>query len=85
MSITSIYDKDHKDQKTVDFPWLGIAEDGDVVLFTGKRNGTLVRHGGESNLEVGMHSASWNMSIFKPLPEGEKLVLQNNWELGNAE
>lgn len=85
MSITAIYDKDHKDEKTVDFPWLGIAADGDIVLFTGPRRGVVVRQGKESNLKLGDHSPSWLMSKFKPLPEGEKVILQNKWELGNAE
>lgn len=60
-------------KKEQEYPFLGIAEDGDVVLFYAKNIGTVVRHGGHSPAGVGYWEEDWDMDCFTPL-EGSVLL-----------
>ena len=48
----------------IEFPWLGIATDGDVILFTQNEVGTVIYCGRKSVLNIGEYSESWNMRCF---------------------
>lgn len=85
MAIDSVYDKDHRDEETVAFPWIGLAKgSGLFVLFIAPSTGTCLRSGNAS-WEVGEVLTTWDMSQFTPLPKGECLILRNKWELTNAD
>lgn len=52
-------------QEEIKYPYLGIADDGDIVLFIGENTGPLLR----SKTDFGticMYSNLWNMKNFKP-------------------
>ena len=60
-------------KKEQEYPFLGIAKDGDVVLFYEDSTGTIVRSGEDGGYRVGYWADSWEMGCFTVL-EGSVLL-----------
>ena len=46
------------------YPWIGIAEGGELVLFVGDSEGVAVDNGPREGDEVGHYSSTWRMDAF---------------------
>lgn len=57
------------------FPCLGVAADGEVVLFDKAKSGTVVH---PVLFALGESYNDWDMSDFTPLPSTESVTLQND-------
>lgn len=57
-----------------EYPYLGKAETGQVILFTSETSGFNV-NGVVS--PIGSHSYSWNEAVFTPLSTSESVTLRN--------
>ena len=56
------------EMKEIEYPWLGIHQDGRVVLFSGVGIGTLIYYPYEFNAKTyntGFHNSNWFMGDFK--------------------
>lgn len=60
-------------QEEREYPWIGIADNGDVVLFDAKKSGVKISGRGFSSF---FHSESWRMDVFKKF-EGT-ITLEND-------
>jgi hypothetical protein len=59
------------------YPFLGVASDGMIVLFTDEKKGTALFDPLGENLS-GEFLTNWDMSHFTPLPSTESVTLQND-------
>ena len=84
MAINSIVDTDHADEKTVAFPWIGVAESGLTILFSAPHCGVVMKQGTTSH-KPGYYSEKWWTAIYIPLPEGQSIILSNKWEYTNGD
>ena len=59
------------------YPYLGIS-DAEVVLFVGPKEGVVIHKIADSHNHVGGYSTWWSeLTYFKPLPVGTKIILSN--------
>lgn len=57
------------------FPCLGVAADGELILFEKEKSGTVLI---KATYPVGHHSNNWSMAEFTPIPSTESVTLQND-------
>lgn len=70
MKVTLIKKNVKKEQE---YPFLGIAKEGDVVLFYEDSTGTIIRSCGDGMYRMGYWEDSCDMDYFTPL-EGSVLL-----------
>lgn len=58
------------------YPWLGIADDGDIVLFIKENCGVVIRNADVSDCYVGYYEEEWWMDRFKYFKG--KVILSND-------
>ena len=60
------------------FPKLMRSSKGQIILFTGRSEGTVIKEGFGTIWPVGDYSTKWVMENFTDLPTNEEVVLRNS-------
>ena len=74
MAVESTHDKERKNKVEWNFPCLGKASDGEVVLFEKAKSGTVVV---AVLFQLGLYYNDWEMCEFTPLSPSESITLRN--------
>jgi hypothetical protein len=76
--MRSYISNNSESDKSITYPYLGVTDNGKVVLFTGPNTGTQLVGGKENRWDTGYASESWAEENFNILPRESIIILSND-------